>query len=256
MMGHLPDERIYASQSYSGAAKLAAQAACILGTVTFNQTNRQRIARVWLFVMTTVLHGQPLIPYSTGTSSAASLRQLRAPRHFIRPRLLSCIKSKATSTTEKQQQTSEKAQQPPTASQDTTHVQIKTGEPTDPAHVANGSGAKGADMEVDSVLAKELSENGTLYRRCSYYGDKSRVCRCLSIHNVCTMSNVCTAAGFRSTRRTKIICTIGPKSSSTEMLATLAAGGMNVARLNMSHGDHEWHKTVINRIRKLNKDNG
>lgn len=40
------------------------------------------------------------------------------------------------------------------------------------------------------------------------------------------------------------------------MLATLAAGGMNVARLNMSHGDHEWHKTVINRIRKLNKDNG
>ena len=63
-------------------------------------------------------------------------------------------------------------------------------------------------------------------------------------------------AGFRSTRRTKIICTIGPKSSSTEMLATLAAGGMNVARLNMSHGDHEWHKTVINRIRKLNKDNG
>lgn len=64
------------------------------------------------------------------------------------------------------------------------------------------------------------------------------------------------AAGFRSTRRTKIICTIGPKSSSTEMLATLAAGGMNVARLNMSHGDHEWHKTVIDRIRKLNKDNG
>ena len=40
------------------------------------------------------------------------------------------------------------------------------------------------------------------------------------------------------------------------MLATLAAGGMNCARLNMSHGDHEWHKTVIDRIRKLNKDNG
>lgn len=130
-----------------------------------------RVSREFgLIVMTTLLHGQPLIPHRT--SSAASLRQLRAPRHFIRPRLLSCTKSKATSTTEKQQQTSEKAQQPPTASQDTTHVQIKTGEPTDPAHVANGSGAKGADMEVDSVLAKELSENGTLYRRCSYYGDK------------------------------------------------------------------------------------
>lgn len=66
----------------------------------------------------------------------------------------------------------------------------------------------------------------------------------------------CMPTGFRSTRRTKIICTIGPKSSSTEMLGTLAAGGMNVARLNMSHGDHEWHKTVIDRIRKLNKDKG
>ena len=44
------------------------------------------------------------------------------------------------------------------------------------------------------------------------------------------------AAGFRSTRRTKIICTIGPSTDSLEMLATLAAGGMNVARLNMPWG--------------------
>ena len=65
-----------------------------------------------------------------------------------------------------------------------------------------------------------------------------------------------TAAGFRSTRRTKIICTIGPSTDSLEMLATLAAGGMNVARLNMCHGDLKWHKTIIDRIRKLNRDKG
>lgn len=89
-------------------------------------------------------------------------------------------------------------------------------------------------------------------RYCSCYGDHttngSPEERSHSLYDIAT--------GFRSTRRTKIICTIGPKSSSEEMLATLAAGGMNCARLNMSHGDHEWHKTVINRIRKLNKDNG
>ena len=44
------------------------------------------------------------------------------------------------------------------------------------------------------------------------------------------------AAGFRSTRRTKLICTIGPSCDSEEMLDLLAQGGMNVARLNMAHG--------------------
>jgi pyruvate kinase len=41
-----------------------------------------------------------------------------------------------------------------------------------------------------------------------------------------------------------------------EMLELLATNGMNVARLNMCHGTHEWHKTVIDRIRKLNEDKG
>lgn len=63
-------------------------------------------------------------------------------------------------------------------------------------------------------------------------------------------------AGFRSTRRTKIICTIGPCTCSSEMLKTLAENGMNVARLNMGHGTHDWHKDVIDKIRKLNRDNG
>ena len=62
--------------------------------------------------------------------------------------------------------------------------------------------------------------------------------------------------GFRSTRRTKIICTIGPASCSPEVLGELAAGGMNVARLNMCHGSHEWHTSVIDSIRKLNKEKG
>lgn len=54
-------------------------------------------------------------------------------------------------------------------------------------------------------------------------------------------------------RKTKIICTIGPATSSFDMLKKLAEAGMNVARLNMSHGDHDSHAKVIKAIRTLNK---
>ncbi len=54
-------------------------------------------------------------------------------------------------------------------------------------------------------------------------------------------------------RKTKIICTIGPASESFDMLEKLAKAGMNVARLNMSHGDHESHAKVIKAIRTLNR---
>ncbi|WP_461481602.1 pyruvate kinase [Porticoccus sp.] len=54
-------------------------------------------------------------------------------------------------------------------------------------------------------------------------------------------------------RKTKIICTIGPVTESYEMLEQLANAGMNIVRLNMSHGEHESHAKVIKAIRTLNK---
>ncbi|MDC1145141.1 pyruvate kinase [Porticoccaceae bacterium] len=53
-------------------------------------------------------------------------------------------------------------------------------------------------------------------------------------------------------RQTKIICTIGPATESIEMLEKLANAGMNVARLNMSHGDHGSHANIIQSIHQLN----
>eukprot|EP00242_Pyramimonas_sp_CCMP2087_P002548 CAMPEP_0198232052 /NCGR_PEP_ID=MMETSP1445-20131203/115522_1 /TAXON_ID=36898 /ORGANISM="Pyramimonas sp., Strain CCMP2087" /LENGTH=579 /DNA_ID=CAMNT_0043912699 /DNA_START=826 /DNA_END=2565 /DNA_ORIENTATION=- len=53
-------------------------------------------------------------------------------------------------------------------------------------------------------------------------------------------------------RKSKIVCTIGPSSCSREALFELCDRGMNVARLNMSHGDHESHKKVIDLVKEYN----
>ena len=55
-------------------------------------------------------------------------------------------------------------------------------------------------------------------------------------------------------RKTKIIVTIGPSSSDEETLGRLIADGMDCARLNFSHGTHESHAAVIERIRRLSKE--
>ena len=52
-------------------------------------------------------------------------------------------------------------------------------------------------------------------------------------------------------KKTKIICTIGPASDSEEVLTKMIKAGMNVARLNFSHGSHEEHLEKINLIKKV-----
>lgn len=61
-----------------------------------------------------------------------------------------------------------------------------------------------------------------------------------------------TRTGINSLRKTKIICTIGPSTSSRDMIWKLAETGMNVARLNMSHGDHASHQKTIDLVKEYN----
>ena len=55
-------------------------------------------------------------------------------------------------------------------------------------------------------------------------------------------------------RKTKIICTIGPASEDEKTLRELCLAGMNVARLNFSHGSYEEHGARIEKIKRLRKE--
>ncbi len=57
----------------------------------------------------------------------------------------------------------------------------------------------------------------------------------------------------RDFRHTKIVCTLGPATSESDTLRQLANAGMNIARLNMSHGDHASHEALIEKIKSLNE---
>lgn len=55
-------------------------------------------------------------------------------------------------------------------------------------------------------------------------------------------------------KKTKIVCTLGPASEKEEILRQLILSGLNVARLNFSHGDHEEHKARIDLVKKLREE--
>ena len=58
------------------------------------------------------------------------------------------------------------------------------------------------------------------------------------------------------TKNTKIVCTLGPSSDSVSEIVALINAGMNVARLNFSHGTHPDHKKIINNVHKAEKITG
>lgn len=57
-----------------------------------------------------------------------------------------------------------------------------------------------------------------------------------------------------STKRTKIVCTMGPATESDDVLRELIKSGMNVARFNFSHGSHDYHRNNIERVRRISDE--
>ena len=56
--------------------------------------------------------------------------------------------------------------------------------------------------------------------------------------------------------KTKLVCTIGPASDSPEIMLQMLHAGMNIARLNFSHGDFAWHRTAIDNLRRAARTAG
>jgi len=54
-------------------------------------------------------------------------------------------------------------------------------------------------------------------------------------------------------RKTKIVCTLGPACSDTDTLVKMLDAGMDIARLNFSHGDHESHGAALDKLRDAMK---
>jgi pyruvate kinase len=65
------------------------------------------------------------------------------------------------------------------------------------------------------------------------------------------VANEILSPGGQLCRRAKIVCTIGPASNSEEMIRELMLSGMDVARVNFSHGTHDDHAAVIQRLRRV-----
>lgn len=70
------------------------------------------------------------------------------------------------------------------------------------------------------------------------------------------MNNKQQRKSLLSWRRTKIIATVGPVTDSEKSIKALIKSGVNIFRLNMSHGDHEYHRRVFKKIRKCEEQLG
>ena len=60
----------------------------------------------------------------------------------------------------------------------------------------------------------------------------------------------------RSFTKTKIVCTLGPATKSAEMLSAMIRAGMDVARINLSHGTHAEHSAILSRLRRARNVSG
>ena len=60
----------------------------------------------------------------------------------------------------------------------------------------------------------------------------------------------------KSPRASRIVCTLGPATDSSEVLERMVRAGMNVARFNFSHGTHESPQAIFNRLRDVSQKVG
>lgn len=112
---------------------------------------------------------------------------------------------------------------------------------------------KSLQKQVFSIRSMKIAEGNQSFELASHNGpfkaDKVKSSY-VSLSSDNTLGHIALASNAQ--RKTKIVCTIGPSTSSREMIWKLAETGMNVARLNMSHGDHASHQKTIDLVKEYN----
>merc|ERR1719447_2750878 len=95
------------------------------------------------------------------------------------------------------------------------------------------------------------SESSSILEKCDVPAGQERARE--SNTNIEYVSNLDIYSKAHRMRLSGIVCTIGPVSRSPEVLLELIENGMNIARMNFSHGSHEYHGETINNVRIANK---
>jgi len=108
----------------------------------------------------------------------------------------------------------------------------------------NGNGY-GFDVGVN------YGEGSSILEKCNVPAGQERARE--SNTNIEYVSNLNMYSTANKMRLSGIVCTIGPVSRSPEVLLELIENGMNIARMNFSHGSHEYHGETINNVRIANK---
>merc|ERR1711874_528172 len=101
------------------------------------------------------------------------------------------------------------------------------------------------------VLVVEENDDNSILEKCNVPAGQERARE--SNTNIEYVSNLNMYSTANKMRLSGIVCTIGPVSRSPEVLLELVENGMNIARMNFSHGSHEYHGETINNVRIANK---
>merc|ERR1711874_22885 len=101
------------------------------------------------------------------------------------------------------------------------------------------------------VLVVEENDENSILEKCNVPAGQERARE--SNTNIEYVSNLNMYSTANKMRLSGIVCTIGPVSRSPEVLLELIENGMNIARMNFSHGSHEYHGETINNVRIANK---
>jgi len=115
----------------------------------------------------------------------------------------------------------------------------------------NGDGCNGTSHGYGFDVGVDYSESSSILEKCNVAPGQERARQ--SNTNIEYTSSLNMYSTANKMRLSGIVCTIGPVSRSPECLLELIENGMNVARMNFSHGSHEYHGETMANVRKANQ---